>query len=215
MEKISTIIADGNEIFRQGPRSILSDYHFDIVSEIDNGALVLSAYEIMKPQFCVLSFRLPEISGIHLTKKLIEKFPETRILILADDSKEDTLNDFLASGAQGLLMKSADRIELVDAATKVGQGDTYLGKIYSKMMTREYRKLTAYRKSKKIITRREREILHLLINGNTSTEIASILFISPRTVDKHRTNLLKKLDLKNTASLVRFALENKNNLEHM
>ena len=87
MEKISTIIADGNEIFRQGLRSILSDYHFDIVSEIDNGALVLSAYEIMKPQLCVLSFRLPEISGIHLTKKLIEKFPKTRILILADDSK--------------------------------------------------------------------------------------------------------------------------------
>ena len=212
MEKISTIIADGNEIFRQGLRSILSDYHFDIVSEIDNGALVLSAYEIEKPQLLVLSFQLPEISGIHLTNKLIEKFPETRILILADDSKEDTLNDFLASGAQGLLMKSADRIELVDAATKVGEGDTYLGKIYSKMMTREYRKLTAY---KKIITRREREILHLLIHGNTSTEIASILFISPRTVDKHRTNLLKKLDLKNTASLVRFALENKNNLEHM
>ena len=112
-------------------------------------------------------------------------------------------------------MKSAHRIELIDAASKVDEGYTYLGKIYSKMMTREYRKLTAYRKSKKTITRREREVLYLLIQGNTSTEIASKLFISPRTVDKHRTNLLKKLNLKNTASLVRFALENKNNLEHM
>ena len=215
MEKISTIIADGNEIFRHGLRSILSEHHFDVVSETDNGALVLSAFENVKPQLCVLSFNLPEISGICLANKLIKNFPEACILILADDSTEDTLSDFLASGAQGLLMKSAHRIELIDAANKVADSETYLGKIYSKMMTREYRKLTAYRKTKKTITRREREVLHLLINGHTSTEIASKLFISPRTVDKHRTNLLKKLNLKNTASLVRFALENKNNLEHM
>ena len=215
MEKITTIVADGNEIFRHGLRSILSEHHFDVVSETDNGALVLSAFENVRPQLCVLSFNLPEISGIRLANKLIKNFPEACILILADDSTEDTLSDFLASGAQGLLMKSAHRIELIDAANKVADSETYLGKIYSKMMTREYRKLTAYRKTKKTITRREREVLHLLIQGHTSTEIASKLFISPRTVDKHRTNLLKKLNLKNTASLVRFALENKNNLEHM
>ena len=215
MEKITTIIADGNEIFRHGLRSILSEHHFDVVSETDNGVLVLSAFENVRPQLCVLSFNLPEISGICLANKLIKNFPEACILILADDSTEDTLSDFLASGAQGLLMKSAHRIELIDAANKVADSETYLGKIYSKMMTREYRKLTAYRKTKKTITRREREVLHLLIQGHTSTEIASKLFISPRTVDKHRTNLLKKLNLKNTASLVRFALENKNNLEHM
>ena len=215
MEKITTIIADGNEIFRHGLRSILSEHHFDVVSETDNGALVLSAFENVRPQLCVLSFNLPEISGIRLANKLIKNFPEACILILADDSTEDTLSDFLASGAQGLLMKSAHRIELIDAANKVADSETYLGKIYSKMMTREYRKLTAYRKTKKTITRREREVLHLLIQGHTSIEIASKLFISPRTVDKHRTNLLKKLNLKNTASLVRFALENKNNLEHM
>ena len=215
MEKITTIIADGNEIFRHGLRSILSEHHFDVVSETDNGALVLSAFENVRPQLCVLSFNLPEISGIRLANKLIKNFPEACILILADDSTEDTLSDFLASGAQGLLMKSAHRIELIDAANKVADSETYLGKIYSKMMTREYRKLTAYRKTKKTITRREREVLHLLIQGHTSTEIASKLFISPRTVDKHRTNLLKKLNLKNTASLVRFALEIKNNLEHM
>ena len=81
------------------------------------------------------------------------------------------------------------------------------------MMTREYRKLTAYRKTKRP-SLVGNAVLHI-IQGHTSTEIASKLFISPRTVDKHRTNLLKKLNLKNTASLVRFALENKNNLEHM
>jgi len=215
MEKITTIVGDGNEIFRHGLRSILSEHHFDVVSETDNGALVLSAFENVRPQLCVLSFNLPEISGIRLANKLIKNCPEACILSLADDSTEDTLSDFLASGAQGLLMKSAHRIELIDAANKVADSETYLGKIYSKMMTREYRKLTAYRKTKKTITRREREVLHLLIQGHTSTEIASKLFISPRTVDKHRTNLLKKLNLKNTASLVRFALENKNNLEHM
>ena len=130
MEKISTIIADGNEIFRHGLRSILSEHHCDVVSETDNGALVLSAFENVRPQLCVLSFNLPEISGIHLANKLVEKFPNAHVLILADDSKEETLNEFLASGAQGLLMKSAHRIELIDAASKVAEGDTYLGKIY-------------------------------------------------------------------------------------
>ena len=93
MEKITTIIADGNEIFRHGLRSILSEHHFDVVSETDNGALVLSAFENVRPQLCTL-FNLPEISGICLANKLIKNFPEACILILADDSTEDTLNDF-------------------------------------------------------------------------------------------------------------------------
>ena len=213
MESIKTIVADGNEIFRHGLSSILREEGFDIVTDTDNGALVLTAFEHVQPELCVLSFNMPEISGIHLANKIIEQRPQAKILLLAEDSSEETLNNFIDSGAQGLLMKSAHRIELVDAAKKVAEGETYLGKIYSKMMTREYLKLTSYRKNKKSITRREREVLHLLIEGHTSTEIAHQLFISPRTVDKHRTNLLKKLNLKNTASLVRFAIENKGNLE--
>ena len=157
MEKISTIIADGNEIFRHGLRSILSVHHCDVVSETDNGALVLSAFENVRPQLCVLSFNLPEISGIHLANKLVEKFPNARVLILADDSKEETLNDFLASGAQGLLMKSAHRIELIDAASKVAEGDTYLGKIYSKMDERKSRESRrAKQRRKKYIIKREK-----------------------------------------------------------
>ncbi len=209
MGAIKTIVADGNEIFRHGLSSILSSDGFKICSEIDNGALVLTAFESVKPDLCVISFTMPEISGIQLANKIIEKFPEANVLVMADTDSDEVLNDFLDSGANGLLLKSAHQIELVDAAKKVANGENFLGRTFSKMMTREYLRLARVKKSKKHVTRREREVLSLLVDGMTSSEIAEKLFISPRTVDKHRTNLLKKLGQKNTAGLVRYALQNK------
>ena len=209
MGTIKTIVADGNEIFRHGLGSILREGGFDVASEIDNGALILTAFESVQPQLCVISFDMPEISGIQLANKIIAKFPEAQILVMADADSDTVLNEFLDSGAQGLLLKSAHKLELLDAARKVASGENFLGRQFSHMMTREYMRLAKMRKSKKHVTIREREVLGLLVDGMTSTEIADKLFISPRTVDKHRTNLLKKLGQKNTAGLVRFALENK------
>jgi DNA-binding NarL/FixJ family response regulator len=208
MGTLKTIVADGNEIFRHGLSSILTEDGFTICSELDNGALVLSAYEDVSPSLCVLSFNLPEIDGIQLADKIQQKDTHAQILVLADDSSEETLAQFLDSGANGLLLKSADRIEFLDACRKIAAGDTYLGKQFSKMMTREFLRISRSRKlSRPQITPREKEVLSYLVKGYTSTEIANELYISSRTVDKHRTNLLQKLGLKNTASLVRYALK--------
>lgn len=212
MNIIDTIVADGNEIFRYGLSSILRDHGaFNICSEVDNGALVLTAFESVKPKLCILSFSMPEMEGIIIAKKIIDKNPEANILLLADNTDQKTLNEFLDSGAFGLIHKSAHHLELIDAAQKVAKGERFLGKQFSKMMTEEYKRLARKKKNPdpiKSITNREREILGLLTEGLTSTEIANKLYISPRTVEKHRTNILKKLDLKNTAALVRFAMEN-------
>lgn len=212
MSTIKAIVADGNEIFRHGLSSILSDADFEICSEVDNGALILTAFEHVQPDLCVISFEMPEINGIELANKMISRFPNAKILMLTETDSDAILNEFLDSGAQGLLLKSAHRIELIDAALKVANGENFLGKQFSHMMTREYLRLAKLRKSKKHITHREREVLNLLVDGLTSSEIAEQLFISPRTVDKHRTNLLKKLGQKNTAGLVRYAIENEKNL---
>lgn len=209
MGTITTIVADGNEIFRHGLSSILREADFEVLSDVDNGALILTAYESVHPNLCVLSFDMPEISGIQLADKITQKFPDAKILILAQEASEETLNEFLDSGASGLLLKTADKIELIEAAKNIASGETYLGKQFSKMMTREYLRLSRLKKGKKSsITPREQEVLSYLVKGFTSVEIGKKLFISPRTVDKHRTNLLKKLSLKNTASLVRYALNN-------
>ena len=217
MTKIATVVADGNEIFRYGLSSILREHEgFEIYSEVDNGALVLTAFESVKPQLCILSFNMPEMEGILIANKIIEKNPDARILLMADDADQKTLHQFLDSGANGLLHKTAHHIELIDAAEKVAAGERYLGKQFSRMMTDEYLKLARKKKKREpanSLTNRETEILQLLIEGLTSTEIASALYISPRTVEKHRTNLLRKLGQKNTASLVRFALENEIILE--
>lgn len=211
MTKIATVVADGNEIFRYGLSSILREHgHFEICSEVDNGALVLTAFESVKPQLCILSFSMPEMEGILIANKILEKYESANILLLADDATHTILDQFLESGASGLLHKSAHHIEVIDAAQKVAAGESYLGKQFSRLMTEKYRKLLRRKKKKEHhpITDREKEVLQLLTKGLTSTEIAKKLFISPRTVEKHRTNLLKKLGQKNTASLVRFALEN-------
>lgn len=212
MNIIDTIVADGNEIFRYGLSSILRDHGaFNICSEVDNGALVLTAFESVKPKLCILSFSMPEMEGIIIAKKIIDKSPDANILLLADNPDQKTLNEFLDSGAFGLIHKSAHHLELLDAAEKVANGERFLGKQFSKMMTEEYKRLARKKKHPdpiKSITKREREVLGLLTEGFTSSEIANKLYISPRTVEKHRTNLLKKLDLKNTAALVRFAMEN-------
>tara|TARA_R110002126_G_scaffold53886_2_gene145946 strand:+ start:6103 stop:6741 length:639 start_codon:yes stop_codon:yes gene_type:complete len=210
MDDIATIVADGNEIFRHGLSSILREADFNILSEVDNGALILTAYESVLPELCVLSFDMPEISGIQLANKIVQKFPTANILLLAQHASEEILNEFLDSGANGLLLKSADKIELVEAAKKIASGETHLGKQFSKMMTREYLRLSRLRKGNRSpITPREQEVLSYLVKGFTSSEIGEQLYISSRTVDKHRTNLLKKLGLKNTASLVHYALSNK------
>lgn len=209
MGAIKTIVADGNEIFRHGLCSILSNANFEICSAIDNGALLLTAFESVQPDVCVVSFTMPEINGIQVVQKIYTKFPEANILVLADADTDSVLNEFLDSGADGLLLKSAHKIELLDAVQKVAVGGSYLGQRFSKRMTREYLKLARVKKTKNSITLREKEVLTLLVDGLKSSEIAKKLFISPRTVDKHRTNLLKKLSLKNTASLVRYALQNK------
>ncbi len=212
MGHIKTIVADGNEIFRIGISAILQEADFEISSEIDNGALILAAFENIKPDLCVLSFTMPEINGIELANKIVDRFPDAKILILAKEASHQVLSEFLDSGANGLVLKTTDRIELVDAAQKISAGDTYLGKQFSKMMTREYVRLTKlkpYKNSQISLSKREREILTLLVDGLTSVEIATKLFISHRTVDKHRSNILKKLGLRNIASLVRYAIEQK------
>ena len=212
MNIIDTIVADGNEIFRYGISSILRDNDaFNICSEVDNGALVLTAFESVAPQLCILSFSMPEMEGIIIAKKILDKNPDANILLLADETDQKTLNEFLESGAYGLIHKTAHHLELIDAAKKVASGERFMGKQFSKMMTKEYIRLARKKKRPdpaKSVTKREREILVLLTEGLTSTEIAQKLYISPRTVEKHRTNILKKLDLKNTAALVRFAMEN-------
>ena len=212
MDSRKIIVADGNDIFRTGVSAILSDAGFKICGEIDNGALILTSFENIKPDLCVLSFDMPEINGVQIAHKISEKYPDAKILVLAKEASESILNEFLDSGANGLLLKTTDRIKLVDAAQKVASGETYLGKIFSNMMTREYVRLAKLKVSeepRKDLSKRESEILSLLVEGLTSIEIADKLFISHRTVEKHRANIHKKLGLKNVASLVRYALENK------
>lgn len=218
MKRISIIIADGSEVYLEGMQSVLSRIsHVDILHSFSKGSALLKEEKIRVPDVFVISTFFEDMPGIQLATSLKLRFPGSHILIMSNQVGELQLDQFLESGASGVMLKNTSAKEFKNAVQKVASGDRYLGKHFSKLMTKEYIRLSKQRlprDRKTAITRREKEILGLLVNGLTSTEIAQELFISPRTVDTHRTNLLNKLKLKNTAALVRYALENEQLIRH-
>lgn len=212
MKRITIIIADGSEVYLEGMHCVLSELPYvDIYHTFSKGSTLLNRSNLPNPDLFVISTYFEDMPGIQLATSLKLRYPNSHILIMSNQVGELQLDQFLESGANGLMLKNTPKKEFIHAIKKVASGDRYLGKHFSKLITKEYIRLSKQRlprERKLSITRREKEILGLLVNGLTSTEIAGQLFISPRTVDTHRTNLLHKLKLKNTAALVRFALEN-------
>ena len=134
---------------------------------------------------------------------------EPRVIVLTHSTELTHLNQSLKAGVKGYLTKNASSNELIDSIIEVGEGRQAFGKSASQLMIGKYAD-SAKRspsKGKKLITKREREIVKLIVQGYTSAEIANLLFISTRTVETHRSNLMNKLELKNTAALVRYAME--------
>jgi DNA-binding NarL/FixJ family response regulator len=213
MKNISLVIADGNEIYLEGLQTILRRYnHIDIANTYTHGGQILSEALQPKINLIILSSYLQDVDGIEIAAALHKKYPNKHILILSNQTSEVNLDRFLECGAIGLMLNSTPTNEILNAIQKVAGGERYLGKHFSKLITKEYMRLAKQKHPKdknSRITRREKEILGLLTEGLTSAEIANRLYISPRTVDTHRTNLLHKLNLKNTAALVRYAIENK------
>ena len=213
MKKISLVIADGNEIYLEGMQCVLSKYkHIDVVNCYTHGGQILSEALPPKVNLIIISTYLQDVDGVDIAEALHKKYPNKNIMIISNQTGEINLDRFLDSGAIGLLLNNLPTNEFMQAIQKVAGGERYLGRHFSKLITKEYIRLSKQKlpKEKKTkVTRREKEILELLTEGLTSSEIANRLFISPRTVDTHRTNLLHKLGLKNTAALVRYAIENK------
>ncbi len=212
MKKISLVIADGNEIYLEGMRAILSKYkHIDIANTYTHGGQILVEALSPKINVIIVSSYLQDIDGLEIASALHKKYPDKHIIIMSNQTNDVNLDKFLECGAMGLMLNSTPPNEFLHALQKVASGERYLGKHFSKLITKEYIRLSKQRfpqEKKTKITKREKEILSLLTEGLTSSEIAKRLFISPRTVDTHRTNLLHKLNLKNTAALVRYAVEN-------
>ncbi|WP_235299451.1 response regulator [Portibacter marinus] len=202
-------IVDDHKIFRDGVASILDDIEdLSVIWSTSNFKTTLQALEENGVDVILMDITLGDESGIVLSKVILEKDPDIKILAISMHHEDDYILKILEVGAKGYLLKDAGSEEMIKAIKTVAGGDTYYSNEVSKILIRNLTNNGLRKKSPPVqLTRREIEILKLIADEYSNPEIADKLFISIRTVDSHRRNLLDKLDVKNTAGLVKFAIQ--------
>ncbi len=213
MKTTKILIVDDHEVVRDGLKNILTSLdNISIAGEAGNGEDAVKMYSTLKPDLVIMDISMPGMNGIEATRVIKEKDPDARILILTMHDNQEYLNQIIRSGAKGFILKNTDKEELLDAVRTVASGDNFFSKDISKLIidnyirtAKETEKSDAYKEVP--LTKREIEILKLIASGYSNQEIANILYISYNTVDTHRKNIMHKLSIKNTAGLVRYAIE--------
>lgn len=207
-QKIKVIVADDHPVARQGIISVLSELpNVDIIGEAADGESAVKLVESLKPDLLISDISMSGISGIELTRIISSKFPSTRVLILSMHSDQEYIQMSFESGASGYLPKNSDEKELAEAIRMIHGGQKYITAEVSFLLAQSM--ISKKPHEQYHLTSREQEILNKLVDGMSNKQIAAELFVSIRTVDTHRTNIMKKLDVKNVAELVNKALSKK------
>jgi len=207
---IKIIIADDHAMFRKGVRSFLEkEIGIEIVGECGDGFETLKLIEEKKPDVVILDISMPGLPANKVVEEITKKFPKLAIVILTMHEDEYYLKEFLKLGVKAFVLKKSTATELINAIRKANSGGSYIDPSLSDILIPSYIG-TSPKKIKASIplSKRELEILKLLALGYTNEEVSKMLFISKRTVEAHRSNIMNKLQLKNRAELVRFAIDN-------
>ena len=210
-EKQRIVIAEDHTILREGLRALISSNpNFDIVGEAEDGRDAIRCVEKLTPDLILLDLSMPRMNGMEAIKEIKKQCPETKILVLTVHRTEEYILATLRAGANGYVLKDATHAELLMAIKSVLMGKRYLSPGVSEKVIEGYlegRKTLRSSTPWDTLTQREREVLKLIAEGYKNKEIADYLYISVKTVEKHRANLMKKLDLHSTSSLTAFAME--------
>lgn len=204
------LLADDHHIVRQGLRALLeTEPSFKLVGEAGDGIEAVRLVERLRPNVLVTDVMMPGLNGLEVTRQVAKVAPQTRVIILSMYSNDAYVVEALKNGASGYVLKDAQSNDLVHAVREVAAGRRYLSAPLSEREIELYmRKIDdAPEDPYESLSNREREVLQLVAEGRTSAEIAERLFISPRTAEGHRANLMRKLTLSNHTELVKFALK--------
>ncbi len=206
-KKIKLFIADDHQMFIDGIKSLLNETDWiEIVGEANNGREVIEKMHIRMPDVLLLDIGMPELNGIETTFLLTENYPSIKIIALTMYDDHHRVSKMLKAGVKGYLLKNTSKNELLEAIEAVNKDETYLSPQLEKFALNNEKTEDQSIISK--LTKREIEIIKLIVQSSTNKEIADKLFLSELTINTHRKNAMRKLELKNTASLVQFAIEN-------
>ena len=204
------ILADDHHIVRQGLRALLVlEPDIQVVAEAANGREAVQLVEQLQPDVLVLDLMMPGLSGLEVIRQVHQRFPQTQVIILSMYANKAYVHEALRNGAAGYVLKKSTADELVGAVHKVITGRRYLSPQLSEEDVATFIKKAEETKTDpyELLTTRQREVLHLIVEGHTNVEIAAQLVISPRTVEMHRAKLMRKLGARTQADLIRSALQ--------
>jgi two-component system, NarL family, response regulator NreC len=210
-EKVRIVIAEDHTILREGLRSLLSsNANFEVVGEAGDGREAIRQVKKLKPDLILSDLSMPKMNGMEAIKEIKRESPATKILVLTVHRAEEYILATFRAGADGYLLKDSTHSELLMAVKKVLSGTHFISPEISEKVIEGYiegKKSLKSRTSWETLTQREREILKLIAEGYRNKEIAGDLCISVKTVEKHRANLMEKLDLHSIQALTTFAIE--------
>jgi len=210
MAKLRILLADDHTVVRQGLRKVLEErQEWEVVAEAGDGRDAVRQAEELNPDVAIIDIAMPLLNGIEATRQIVKRSPTTRVLILTMYSDEAYVNQILQAGATGYLLKDSADVDLIQAVSAVSMGKSFFSPAVARVMLDDYVRQVAHKgvaDRYELLSEREREIFQLIAEGKANKEIATILSISPSTVETHRARIMEKLDLHSAAEIVLYAV---------
>jgi DNA-binding NarL/FixJ family response regulator len=211
MKRIRVVMADDHRLFREGLRALLHDCDdIEVVGEAADGREALALVKTHQPDILLTDVGMKGMNGLEAAERMVKEYPHVRVIILTMHDHEEYVLRALQVGVSGYLLKESDTAEVKLAILAVARGETYLTPAVSKYVIDNYiHRVGGAKRSIDLLTPRHREVLQLIAEGNTTKEMAKILYLGVKTVETHRSQLMDRLNIHDVAGLVRYAIRHR------